>query len=127
MFALRLCAHQRVVAQQRQPVGAVLLLDRRRHRVAALLLVDGVPFGLGQAEEAADHAQVLPQGAVLGAGVLLPAQQLAQPALPGRRLHLVDGTKTRGDSETLHFLPLQLSGLSLNWIYATCRLKLPPF
>lgn len=50
-------------------------------RVVALLLIDGVSFVLGQAEEPADHAQVLPQGPVLWTGVLLPTQQLTQPAL----------------------------------------------
>lgn len=49
--------------------------------VAALLLVDGISFSLGQAEEAADHAQILPQGPILWAGILLPTQQLTQPAL----------------------------------------------
>lgn len=71
--------HQRVVvAEQRQSVRAVLLL---RRGTAALVFVDGVSLGLRQAQEPADHAEVLPQGPVLWAGVLLPAQQLTQPAL----------------------------------------------
>lgn len=54
--------------------------------VPGLLLVDHVPLVLGEVQEAADGAQVLPERAVLGAGVLLPAEQLAQPAL-GREGH----------------------------------------
>lgn len=78
VFILFLWSHQCIViAEQCKPVSAVLLC----HRVAALLFIDGISFSLGQAEEAADHAQVLPQGPVLGAGVLLPTQQLTQPAL----------------------------------------------
>lgn len=73
-----LWSHQCIVtAEQREPVCAVLLCCR----VAALLFIDGVSFSLGQAEEPADHAQVLPQGPVLWAGVFLPSQQLTQPAL----------------------------------------------
>lgn len=80
LLILSLCPHQcAVVAEQVEPVGAVLL----SRRAAALLLVYGVSLGLRQAEEAADHAQVLPQCSVLGAGVLFPAQQLTQPALQG--------------------------------------------
>jgi hypothetical protein len=45
------------------------------------MLVDGVALPLRQAKEAADHAQVLPQSAVLRVGLLLPAQQLTQPPL----------------------------------------------
>lgn len=57
-----------VIAEQREPVSTVLLW---RH-VAALLFIDGISFGLRQAEESANHAQVLPQGPVLRAGVLFP-------------------------------------------------------
>ena len=53
---------------------------------SALLLVDGVALPLRQAEEAADHGQVLPQRAVLRGRLLLPAQQLAQPALRAREI-----------------------------------------
>lgn len=66
-----------VIAEQCKPVSAVLLC----RCVAALLFIDGIAFILGQAEEPADHAQVLPKGPVLWAGVLLPTQQLTQPAL----------------------------------------------
>lgn len=59
----------------RRPLAVVLLPG------AALLLVDGVALALRQAEEAADHGQVLPQRPVLRRGVLLPAQQLTEPAL----------------------------------------------
>lgn len=48
---------------------------------AALLLVDGVALGLGEAQETADHGEVLPECPVLWRGILLPAQQLTQPAL----------------------------------------------
>lgn len=72
-----------VIAEQAEPVGAVLLCCR----VAALLLVYGVSFRLRQAEKTADHAEVLPQCSVLGAGVLLPAQQLTQPALRHNQKH----------------------------------------
>lgn len=82
VFLLFSWSHQCIViAQQRQPVGTVLLC----HRVAALLFIDGISFCLGQTEEAADHAQVLPQGPVLWTGVLLPTQQFAQPALQEKR------------------------------------------
>lgn len=70
-----------VVAKQSEPVDAVLL----SRRVAALLFVDGISFSLGQAEEPADHAQVLPEGPVLWTGILLPAQQLTEPALQRRK------------------------------------------
>lgn len=66
-----------VIAEQGEPVNAVLLCSH----VAALLFVDGISFILGQAEEAADHAQILPQRPVLWTGFLLPTQQLAQPSL----------------------------------------------
>lgn len=54
----------------------VLLLPR-----AALLLVDGVPLGHAEAQEAADHGEVLPERPVLRRRILLPAQQLTEPAL----------------------------------------------
>ena len=82
--------HQRVVpGDHPQPVHSAVLLGRggtaaaaaAAAGAAALVLVDGVPLGLCQAEEAADHAQVLPQRAVLRVGFLLPAQQLTQPPL----------------------------------------------
>lgn len=49
--------------------------------VPGLLLVRQVPVGLRQRQEPPDGAQVLPESAVLRAGVLLPPKQLAQPAL----------------------------------------------
>lgn len=49
--------------------------------VPRLLLVDHVPLVLGEVQEAADGAEVLPQRAVLRAWVLLPAEQLTEPAL----------------------------------------------
>lgn len=61
----------------RRPLVVVLLPG------AALLLVDGVALGLGEAQEAADHGEVLPQRPVLRRGILLPAQQLTEPALRG--------------------------------------------
>lgn len=76
------CSHQCIViVEQCKPVSAVLLC----HCVVALLFIDGISFSLGQAEEAANHAQVLPQGPVLRAGVLLPTQQFTQPALQEER------------------------------------------
>lgn len=48
---------------------------------AALLLIDDVALALREAEEAADHRQVFPERAILWGRVLLPAQQLTQPAL----------------------------------------------
>ncbi len=69
VFISFLSSHQCIVgAEQRKPVSALLL----RRRAAALLFIDGISFSLGQAEEAADHAQILPQGPVLRAGILLP-------------------------------------------------------
>lgn len=79
------------VHRVRGPVGVVLLLASR-----ALLFVDGVTLRLGQAQEAADHGQVLPQRTVLRAGVLLPAQKLTQPALYRKET-------TERFSLTLHF------------------------
>lgn len=61
--------------QVRRPFVVVLLPG------AALLLVDGVALHLGKAQEAADHGEVLPQSPVLWSRILLPAQQLTQPAL----------------------------------------------
>lgn len=49
--------------------------------MSGLLLVRQVSVGLWQGQEPADGAQVLPQGAVLRAGVLLPPKQLTQPTL----------------------------------------------
>lgn len=86
-----------VIAEHCESVGAVLLC----RCVAALLLIDEISLGLGQAEESADHAQVLPQGPVLRAGILLPAQQLTQPALRGgthtHELTHYGGLSTGGD------------------------------
>lgn len=59
----------------RRPLVVVLLPG------AALLLVDGVAFHLGEAQEAADHGEVLPERPVLWRGILLPTQQLTEPAL----------------------------------------------
>lgn len=61
--------------QVRRPLVVVLLPG------AALLLVDGVAFDLGEAQEAADHGEVLPERPVLWRGILLPTQQLTEPAL----------------------------------------------
>lgn len=40
---------------------------------------------LGKVQEAANGTEVLPEGAVLWAGILLPAEQFAQPALERER------------------------------------------
>lgn len=55
--------------------------------VSGLLLVRHVPVGLRKRQKPPDGAQVLPQGAVLWAGVLLPPEQLAQPTLEKRNRH----------------------------------------
>ncbi len=52
--------------------------------VSGLLLVGQVSVGLLQSQKPPDGAQVLPQGAVLWAGVLLPPKQLTQPTLKKR-------------------------------------------
>lgn len=62
----------------RWPLVVVLLLPG-----AALLLVDGVTFDLAEAQEAADHGEVLPERPVLRRRILLPSQQLTEPALKG--------------------------------------------
>lgn len=49
--------------------------------VPGLLLVRQVSVGLRQGQKPPDGAQVLPQSAVLWAGVLLPPKQLTQPTL----------------------------------------------
>lgn len=49
--------------------------------VSGLLFVGQVSVSLWQTQEPSDGAQVLPQGAVLRAGVLLPSKQFAQPTL----------------------------------------------
>lgn len=59
----------------RRPLVVVLLPG------AALLLVDGVALDLGEAQEAADHGEVLPERPVFRRGILLPTQQLTEPAL----------------------------------------------
>ena len=41
---------------------------------------------LGKVQEATDGTQVLPECAVLWAGVLLPAEQFTQPALEGEKV-----------------------------------------
>ena len=90
MIIFPMSPHQCIVtAEQRQPVSAVLLC----HCAAALLLIDEVSLGLGQAEESADHAQVLPQGPVLRTGILLPAQQLTEPALEEEHTHTHELTR----------------------------------
>lgn len=61
--------------QVRWPLVVVLLPG------AALLLVDGVPFDLGEAQEATDHRQVLPECPILWRWILLPTQKLTEPAL----------------------------------------------
>ena len=55
-----------------------------RVMVSGLLLVRQVSVGLRQRQEPPDSAQVLPQGAVLWGWVLLPPEQLTQPALEKR-------------------------------------------
>lgn len=50
---------------------------------AALLLIDGVAFDLGEAQKATDHGKVLPERPVLWSRIFLPTQQLAEPALTG--------------------------------------------
>lgn len=67
-----------------------LLVGHVQHRLQplavllpGLLLVDLVAVALRQPQEPPDGAQVLPQRAVLRARALLPAQELAQPALVG--------------------------------------------
>lgn len=59
----------------RRPLVVVLLAG------AALLLVDGIAFGLREAQEASDHGEVLPECSVLWRRILFPAQQLTEPAL----------------------------------------------
>lgn len=59
----------------RRPLVVVLLAG------AALLLVDGIAFGLREAQEASDHGEVLPERSVLWRRILFPAQQLTEPAL----------------------------------------------
>lgn len=61
-----------------QPLGVV---------VPGLLFISHVSVGLGQGQKPPDGAQVLPQGAVLWAGVLLPPKQLTQPALENKGSH----------------------------------------
>lgn len=59
----------------RRPLVVVLLAG------AALLLVDGIAFGLREAQETSDHGEVLPERSVLWRRILFPAQQLTEPAL----------------------------------------------
>lgn len=59
----------------RRPLVVVLLAG------TALLLVDGIAFGLREAQEASDHGEVLPECSVLWRRILFPAQQLTEPAL----------------------------------------------
>lgn len=73
-----------VIGKQSEPVGTVL-----GSHAAALLLIDSISLNLGQAEESTDHAQVLPQRAVLWAGILLPPQKLTQPALQNHTTTLI--------------------------------------
>lgn len=53
--------------------------------MSGLFLIDHIPLVLGKVQEAADGTEVLPERAVLWAGVLLPAEQFAQPALGKER------------------------------------------
>lgn len=53
--------------------------------MSRLFLIDHIPLMLGKVQEATDGTEVLPEGAVLWAGVLLPAEQFAQPALERER------------------------------------------
>lgn len=48
------------------------------------LLVDHVPLMLGEIQEAANGAEILPEGAVFWAGVFLPAKQFTEPSLERR-------------------------------------------
>lgn len=59
-----------------QPLGVVM---------SGLLLVRQVSVGLRQGQKPPDGAQVLPEGAVLRAGVLFPPKQLTQPTLEDRQ------------------------------------------
>lgn len=60
-------------------------LDHVLHAFAVvmprLLLIDHIPLVLGKVQEATDGTEVLPEGAVFWARVLLPAEQFTQPAL----------------------------------------------
>ena len=60
-------------------------LDHVLHALAVMvprfLLINHIPLVLGKVQEATDGTEVLPEGAVFWAGVLLPAEQFTQPAL----------------------------------------------
>lgn len=61
--------------------------------VSGLLFVGQVSVSLQQTQEPSDGAQVLPQGAVLRAGVLLPSKQFAQPTLEKKARQVGDEHK----------------------------------
>lgn len=78
MIYFLMLPHQCVfIADQCESVCTLLLCRRG----AALLFIDKISLCLRQAEETTDHAQVFPQGSVLGVGIFLPTQQLTQPTL----------------------------------------------
>lgn len=81
----------------RRPLVVVLLAG------AALLLVDGVTFGLREAQEASDHGQVLPECSVLWRRILLPAQQLTEPTLEKN----LKGRKEKKDTNQYEWNVLQ--------------------
>lgn len=99
-FVCVVCHHAHLVTgnvhQVRWPLTVVLLPG------AALLLIDGVAFDLGEAQKATDHGKVLPECPVLGGRIFLPAQQLTEPALTeGDR----GGEKTKSKSAQPGFYP----------------------
>lgn len=54
--------------------------------MSGLFLVGHIPVSLWQCQKPPDGAQVVPQGAVLWAGVLLPPKQFTEPALRKKNL-----------------------------------------
>lgn len=64
-----------------------------RVMVSGLLFVGQVSVSLRQTQEPSDGAQVLPQGPVLRAGVLLPSKQFAQPTLDKKVSKVIDEHK----------------------------------
>lgn len=49
--------------------------------MSGLLLIDHIPLMLRKVQEAANGAEVLPEGAVFWTWVFFPAKQLTEPAL----------------------------------------------
>lgn len=72
--------------------------------VSGLLFVRQISVTLRQRQKPPDGAQVLPQSAVLWAGVLLPPEQLAQPSLEERhgrtRRNEMGGLKSESEVES---------------------------